>query len=137
MYNRTAWAEGTPQNAANFNNMEAGISDVSVAMALTQNARSKLPLIVEQGYITLTGDVISITRRVPCGYIKNTSYSLPLDQPDTAAISVKVYMGGVDITGSAVKQTGTRSATVTIFGVTADVLIRVDSIKKEGGPGYV
>lgn len=51
MYNRTKWQdrvvdaetgdlvqEGTDQSAANFNNMENGITDVSVAMALTMIA---------------------------------------------------------------------------------------------------
>lgn len=51
MYNSTKWLdkvvdaeteeliqEGTDQSAANFNNMENGITDVSVALALTMIA---------------------------------------------------------------------------------------------------
>ena len=51
MYNSTKWLdkvvdaetgeliqEGTDQSAANFNNMEDGITDVSVALALTMIA---------------------------------------------------------------------------------------------------
>ena len=111
MYERTNWKdrivkagtgevlqEGTDQNAANFNNMETGISDHHVAMALTQITRSNLSYSVTN---ILNGVSTSNTSTV--AYI-GKPYAAALETPDDTAITaVSVTMGGNDITESSAK----------------------------------
>lgn len=111
MYDSTRWKdrivsaetgavlqEGTDQNAANFNNMEHGISDHHVAMALTQITRSNLSYSVTN---ILDGVETSNTSTV--AYI-GKSYATTLEsRNDTAITVVSVTMGGKDITETSVR----------------------------------
>lgn len=107
MYERTNWKdrivkagtgevlqEGTDQNAANFNNMEAGISDHHVAMSLTRIARSNVVAKITnilQG--VKTSNFITEIR-------KGKAYDATLEAVDDVPIEVTVKMGGVDVTDS-------------------------------------
>lgn len=105
MYERTKWndrivktgtgevlQEGTDQNAANFNNMEYGISDHHVAMALTRIARGN---VVAKVTNTLQGVKTSnfITE-----IMKGKAYDATLEAVDDMISECTVIMGGVDVT---------------------------------------
>ena len=134
MYERTNWKdrivkagtgevlqEGTDQNAFNFNNMEAGISDHHVAMALTQITRSNLSYSVTN---ILDGVATSSTSTV--AYI-GKPYATALETPDDTAITaVSVTMGGNDITESSVKYADNiyrNFVYISIENVTGDIVI--------------
>ena len=134
MYERTKWKdrivsagtgevlqEGTDQNAANFNNMEHGISDHHVAMALTQITRSNLSYSVSN---ILDGVATSNTSTV--AYI-GKPYATTLEAlNDKAITAVSVTMGGNDITESSVKYADNiyrNLVYISIEKVTGDIVI--------------
>ena len=108
MYDSTKWKdrivsaetgavlqEGTDQNAANFNNMEAGIADHHVAMALTRIARSNVVAKVTNILQGVT------TSNISAEILKGKPYNATLEAVDDATIeTISVTMGGNNVTDS-------------------------------------
>lgn len=108
MYDSTKWKdrivsaetgavlqEGTDQNAANFNNMEHGISDHHVAMALTRIAR-------ENVVAKVTNILQGVrTSNFATEILKGKTYNATLEAVGDAKIeTISVTMGGINITDS-------------------------------------
>lgn len=118
--------EGTDQNAAHFNNMETGIFDHHVAMALTQITRSNLG----------TGDFVTVkniltdvaTSTTDSVAYLGTRYSATLEAlKDKDITFASVIMGGIDITSESFTygsgSMGRKIGYVSIADVTGDIVI--------------
>ena len=106
MYDSTKWKdrivsaetgavlqEGTDQNAANFNNMESGISDHHVAMALTRIARGNVVAKVTNILYGVT------TSNAITEILKGKPYMATLETVDGSPIGDwGVTMDGIDVT---------------------------------------
>ena len=112
--------EGTDQNAANFNNMEHGIADHHVAMALTRIARSN-------SFVKVTNFLDGVaTSNIRTETLKGKPYNATLESVDGAAIdTISVTMGGKDVTDEVFDLTdGTGSiGIISIDKVTGDIEI--------------
>lgn len=129
MYKNTKWLdrvvdadtgdvieEGTDQSAANFNNMEDGISDTHIAASLAMIAANVHTGKWKLGYSFKNCVITTLTTELEDNSIFNADI-MPLTQEYTELV-VKITMGGVDVTGCCYSDGMIRN-----LNVTGDVFI--------------